>query len=555
MRRRFPGCFAAALLFLSSSCAAPHRLPPPHRFVYSDDTPVPRPRSRGSPLIEEIIEKTFILQLEQAFDLPRMARKLAGKPYEALNVDDFDKVPNSTWFTNRNAERAMSLEAIRRGPNRGNGPDTDGPWTVVALKTVGVTPGMVIVDRRGDRYIIKFDPIDYPELPSGAEIVAARLFYAAGYNVPENFIVHLDPVRLSVGLEARRTEETADKRDPLSSTQLDKAELAAVVRRAIPRGQQRVRVLASRILPGTPIGPWAYEGTRSSDPNDLYPHEHRREVRGLYVVASWLNHADMKEENTLDMYDPRREIVTHYLIDFGAALGSNSSGPSDPRRGQANSFDLKDSLFRLFSAGLYVHDYERAPKILDHPAVGYVDNALFEPDAWKPMYPVPAFENLTARDAFWGAHIVTSFSDAQIAAAVSAADFSSPQAEKVLSRFLRERRDRIGRFWFSRLNPLDHFRVDDSALRFVDLAAEHGYTWGPAARYEYTVTNPSGSILAKGSSKKPSIALDPIWGRFGYVVVSVLPLRLERRAEPVLVYVQSERHSQDWKVIGLRRLD
>ena len=30
------------------------------------------------------------------------------------------------------------------------------------------------------------------------------------------------------------------------------------------------------------------------------------------------------------------------------------------------------------------------------------------------MYPMPAFENVTLRDTFWGARIVTSFSDAQI---------------------------------------------------------------------------------------------------------------------------------------------
>ena len=98
-------------------------------------------------------------------------------------------------------------------------------------------------------------------------------------------------------------------------------------------------------------------------------------------------------------------------------------------------------------------------------------------------------------------------------------------------------------------------RLSIGGVDIIDLAAEHGYTWGPAARYEYTVTNPSGSILAKGSSRKPSIALDPIWGRFGYVVVSVLPLRLERRAEPVIVYVQSERADAEWSVMGLRRLD
>ena len=43
--------------------------------------------------------------------------------------------------------------------------------------------------------------------------------------------------------------------------------------------------------------------------------------------------------------------------------------------------------------------------VVTHPEVGYLENDLFRPDKWKAMYPVPAFENLTRRDAFWGARI------------------------------------------------------------------------------------------------------------------------------------------------------
>jgi hypothetical protein len=558
-----------------TGCTAAHLLPPPQRLVFADDTPVAKPSSRGRPLIEEVIEMSFVTQLEQAFDLPRVIRKIVGRPYEAIDVDNFDEVPDNSWFTNRNTRVPMSLEKIRRGPCRGDGPDPNGSWTVVSLKTVGVTPGMVIDDSSGERYIIKFDPPDFAELSSGAEMVTSRLFHAAGYNVPENYIAHLDPEGLTIGPGAIRTEETADNRDPLTIRNLVKDELAQVLRCAASacrtppiggaarelhrhpsaKGQQRIRVLASRFLAGVPVGPWSYIGTRGSDPNDVYPHEHRREVRGLYVVSSWLNHADMKEENTLDMYDPRLRTVRHCLIDFGASLGSNSTTPSDPRRGQANSFDVVDPFFRLVSLGLYVHDYERAPRTIAHPAVGYIDNSLFEPDDWKPMYPVPAFENLTARDAFWGARIVVSFSDAQIGAAVSAAEFSSPEAALLMKGFLIERRDRIGRFWFSRLNPLDRFQVSEGSLGFTDLAVRRGYSRAQDARYEYRVTAPSGSPLAEGVTVDTHLLLNPAWRRFDYVVVSLLPRRLRDHARPVSVYARPESADGEWVVVGLRRPD
>ena len=62
---------------------------------------------------------------------------------------------------------------------------------------------------------------------------------------------------------------------------------AARRRRQLPGDRQLARCPAA-------ISPLQYFGTRPEDPNDLHPHEHRRELRGLRVFSAWLNHDDSR---------------------------------------------------------------------------------------------------------------------------------------------------------------------------------------------------------------------------------------------------------------------
>lgn len=529
-----------------AGCGSQVPLTVPQKHIYADTLRIAQPAHRATSLSIEIIDKTFDYQLKQALDIPRSVRKLSGNPRQALNANPFDEVENSVWFTNRNGAVPLSLDAIRKGPDRTGGPDTSGAWTVTSVKTEGVTPGLTILDATGRKFVVKFDPLHFPELASGTEVVGTKLFHAAGYNVPENYITWLRPTQLEISPNAK-VKSAFDEDRPMTEE-----DLKFVLNKVNPDGKSLVRALASRYLPGIPVGPWPYLGTRSDDPNDLYPHEHRREVRGLYVIASWINHADMKEENTLDMYDPDRKIVTHYLIDFGASMGSSSTNPSNPRRGQANSFDLSHSFVRLITLGLYVFPYERAARKIPYPSVGYLENDLFNPGDWKPMYPVPAFENLTLRDAFWGTRIVTSFSDKQIEAAVDEGQFSDSAAAAYMVKFLVERRDRIGRYWLSRLNPIAEPQVSDSVLTWNDLGITLHYATGSTS-YTTRVFSSDGALLSAHKPGTPSLILKPEYKMHDYVIVSLQPERDGLRCEPLLVYLKPV--DSAWKILGLRRLD
>lgn len=450
-----------------------------------DRRTIPQPAEQKINEVADGFDNQITRQLEQFFDLSRHLRRLFNRPKQAKNIDSFGEVPNSTWFTNRNGVRPMTLDEIKRGPDQGTGPDMTGVWTIVRAKSAGVTPGFHIEDSRGDRYVLKFDPPGYAELATGAEVVCTKIFHAIGYNVPENYIVYFNPNRLALGDGVKVTDENGDKRE---MTIDDLNALLSEIERA-PDGT--IRGIASKYVPGKPIGPFRYRGIRKDDPNDIIPHQHRRELRGLRIFAAWLHHFDTKSGNSLDTYITRdgSSFVKHYLIDFGSTLGCAATRPVEPFMGKENYFDPHEISKSLLSLGFFVRPSER-PITSGFRSVGHYSADRFEPLKYKFHIPNPAFENLTGADGFWAAKLVMFFTDAQLEAAVDEGRYSDPAAAAYLLKGLRERRDIIGRYWMKRMNSLDRFRVERDAggemrLCFDDLAVEAGYEEADRSEYRY----------------------------------------------------------------------
>ena len=107
--------------------------------------------------------------------------------------------------------------------------------------------------------------------------------------------------------------------------------------------------------------------------------------------------------------------------------------------------------------------------------------------AFKPLEPNTAFANFTNRDGYWAAKIISAFTDAHIEAAVAEGKYPDPEAARYISRTLAERRDKIARYFFDRVSPLDFFRYEDGILQFHDLGAERGIYPGQTPRYRYRV--------------------------------------------------------------------
>jgi hypothetical protein len=418
-----------------------------------------------------------------------------GKPGDrtsirALNINTLGEVPDSSWFQNRHAVRRMDLDDLARGPNTGSGPSMQQRWVVIGAKIEGITPGFRIRDARGDVYVIKFDPPRNPELATAAEVISTKFFHALGYNVPENYVISFTRDQLRVDPEATIGDGAARER------RLKESELDAILKRVRSSPDGRFRALASKLLPGTPLGPFQYQGTRPDDPNDIFPHEHRRELRGLRVFAAWLNHDDSRAVNSLDtlIEEAGRHYVRHYLMDFGSTLGSGTVGAQSPRAGSEYMWEPSAVLKRIVTLGLWDRDWVwvRYP---NYSSIGRFEAEHFQPQDWKPEYPNPAFLNATDEDTYWAAKAVMAFSDEDIRAIVKTGQLSDPEAEEYLVRTLIARRDKIGRYWLSRLTSFDHFSVVDGQLQFEHIASQYAFAPRPVHRITWFAFDPAAGTL------------------------------------------------------------
>jgi hypothetical protein len=283
--------------------------------------------------------------------------------------------------------------------------------------------------------------------------------------------------------------------------------LARLLARAYRLPDGRLRAVASRFVPGTPKGSPAMLGTRADDPNDTVPHEDRRELRGLRIVAAFLNFTDARRGNFLDSFVRDSEEpgsgghLVHYVIDFSSALGSGNVDWKDPKLGNEYLFDPPKVAWRVLTLGAFEPAWARLP--LTHPALGYFESTIFDPERWKPSYLNPLFDHATWRDEFWGAKHVASLTDRDLQIAAHAGEWSDPRAEALLAEILAERRRRIARAYFDwqHIDPVDHFVVDGSTLRFDDLAVTSGVVDASAARYRHR--EPSGHWTTEATPDVP----------------------------------------------------
>jgi hypothetical protein len=515
---------------------------------YPDDPIAREPESQDASKAAPF-ERSLMFDL--MYNLFVTGRSYKPSGLRAKNINTIDEVPDSSWFTNRIGVKPMTTDEITRGPNVGAPPDPS-KWVLIREKTAGANPGFTALDAKGETWFVAFDSKDYPEADSAAVAIATRLFWALGYNQVESFITTFDPAKTTIGPEAtfrrpngKRTAFTPD-------------DMESILERVARNPDGTYRVVAGRLLPGKVLGGFLYAGTRPDDPNDVVPHEHRRELRALRVFGAWTNLTDMKNANTIDtlVTENGKTIVKHYLQDVGSTFGmANEKHQWDT--GYEYYYDGGASMKRLGTLGFGLSKWQTVDYDTKYPSIGKFEGKEFDPREWRPQTPTTAYMELREDDAFWAARRVAAFTDELIRAAVKTGQFSDPAAEKYLADVLIERRDKIKSSYLTRVNPIVNPKLDAKGLTFENAAVAGGAQNPAGYRASWMLfDNATGATkpLSETKSATTTIAAPAGLPSSGFVAVDIAA-DSEANPEwkqPVRAFFRNDGGS--WKLVGFERL-
>lgn len=472
----------------------------------------------------------------------------------AQNINTIDEVPDSNWFTNRIGTTRVTAEDLARGPNRGAPPDPS-RWTLTREKTAGAHPGFTARDAKGETWFLEFDPPYFPEGATGAVAVATKIFWAFGYNQVESFLTTFDPKHVEFDPNA------TIRRPSGARTRFTHDDMNAILERVARKPDGTYRVIAGRLIPGRILGGFQYDGTRPDDPNDIVPHEHRRELRALRVFGAWTNLTDLKASNTLDtlVTENGRTVVKHYLQDVGSTFGMCND---------LHEWDLSWEHFyqadttrkRLFSFGFALSPWQTV-QYVEYPSIGKFEGDRFDPRGWRPQTPTTAYLELRDDDAFWAARRVAAFTDDLIRAAVHAGEYSDPAAEKYLGDVLIKRRDTIASIYLTAVNPIVAPRLDASGrLTFDNAAFASGVASDPATYRAswFRFDNATGETQTLSDTQSATTTIEAprglptAAGTFVAVDISMESDAHPAWRRPIRTYFR--RGGEGWTLVGLERL-
>jgi hypothetical protein len=452
------------------------------------------PEVRDAPLIWDGVDNMLFRPLSETIGVATGG--------ESVNVNSLDEVPDSSWFTNRLGVRPMTVDEFALGdcePSQIIDPEqfADGSWTIDHGKMGGSTDGFRVTIPGKGKFLFKADDSAQSEHSSAAQTIGATVYRAAGYYTTCEQVIYFKRslLKLTPGLKWKHNfGETQE---------FDRKALDRVLAHCPKRGEL-VRIQASEWIPGYPIGGFGYFGTRPDDPNDVVPHEDRRELRAMRVLNAWLDRFDARSGNTLDMWFPDAKgsapdaspgHVIHNQMDTSECLGSAWDwDPISRRLGYSYIADWGAIASDFFSLGIPLRTWDTIDRTPGKEMFAYFNVKDFVPDQWKDEYPTAAFSRMTERDGAWMARTMARITPEMVHALARLARFTDIADTAFLESTLNGRMQKVLERYLTRLSPIAGVHVEGSStLCGVDLAEWRGLR--DPERFDYAARMPSGPWL------------------------------------------------------------
>jgi hypothetical protein len=475
--------------------------------------------------------------------------------HRSRNVNTVDEVPDCPFFVNRAGRIPLTPELVARAANTGDGPAA-GRWEIVSGKTDGVTPGFTVRDATGTKWFLKFDPRGWLGMATGSEIIGAKLFWALGFFTAEYYIVRFQPSDLAIA-DGAMVKLPGKAKRPMRPEDIDR-----LLGRCDRESDGSYRAIASKAVPGRYVGRIRFEGTRADDPNDLVPHEDHRELRACFVFCAWLNHVDIKRDQSLAtvVTEGGHTFIRRYLLDWGSILGSSAVGPRKEWEGYEPMFEPGwDIATRAFTLGLIIPPW-RLMAFDEYPAIGRLprDESSWDPERWQPYISNPAFRHMRADDAFWAARKMTFITEEIVRAVVAEAQFGDPVGEEHLVKDIMARRARILSTYLTAINPIvDPVLGRDGGLSFRNAAVEFAGAEAPRGyRAVWSAfDNETGATTLIGTTEGSGTAVQaPALPATSFLKVELACVGAPRASWEVPITLYFRERSGSWELVGLERM-
>ena len=386
------------------------------------------------------------------------------EPVRSMDVNALDEIVTSAWYTPRLTAGIRDAKEWIKGLEKIGMPQA--PYEVIKIKSEGSAPGFIIRDKRGVKYLIKFDDSLNPGLETTANFVLNRLFWGFGYYVPEDYIVEISREDLRIGTGSKVADSKIDKVFLEAGTSLDKPG----------------RVTASLFLEGKVLGYAPQKGVRKDDLNDKIPHENLRALRGLRLLSAWVHDTGFRSDRWLDVYvgEPGQGHVIHYLLDFGEVFGVHAMNWEDQWESHEYFFSWSETIKKIFGFGVKVEDFEKLPKgEVDPLTLFSVD--LFDPERWETIYPYMPFCKALPDDDYWAAKMIAMINEEDLRVLFQEAKHPADEEVDVLIKELMSRKEKSLRYAFSEVTPLEghvegsELILEDQATKYLNDVQENRY--------------------------------------------------------------------------------